>query len=310
MFLLTWIKQHKVVTLLLLIILYFVFNSFVTPRLRMIQDTSYISSGSDVGAYPISDTSTISAPPMGFSQPKMGLEYPISEAAPQVDVANRLVIESSNVSLLVSDVVSVKDQIIEYAQTNGGYMVSSHTSNPQDAPNAQVTIRIPSSQLKPTLAFLHGLSIKVVSENLDGMDVTDQYVDIDAQIANLEKTKVRFESILNTATEVSDIANLSQQIIQIQNQIDSYKGQQLALEKNAQLAKITIYLSTDEIALPYAPSETWRPEVIVKLAVRSMISHLRSVGTIVIWIGVYSLIWIPLGLVAWFLYKKFGKRTP
>ena len=55
-----------------------------------------------------------------------------------------------------------------------------------------------------------------------------------------------------------------------QSQIDSYKGQQDALKKNAQLAKLTIYLSTDEIALPYAPSETFRPQIIFKLAVRGI----------------------------------------
>ena len=202
----------------------------------------------------------------------------------------------------------MRNKILGFTQTNGGYMVNANVNNPQDAPTAQVTIRIPSAKLNEALNFFHGLAIKVVSENLNGTDVTDQYVDIDKHIAILESTKVRYEQILQQAQEISDITNLTQQIIQTQNQIDSYKGQQDSLAKNAELAKVTIYLSTDEIALPYAPSETFRPEVIFKLAVRSLIANLRGLAAIAIWIIVYGVIWIPLLIVNVFVYRKFLRK--
>lgn len=111
---------------------------------------------------------------------------------------------------------------------------------------------------------------------------------------------------MEQATQVSDITNITQQILNYQNQIDSLKGQQEALEKNAQLAKLTIYLSTDEIALPYAPSETFRPKVIFKLAVRSLISSLRKLATIAIWLFVYSVIWVP-ALAIYILVRRWLK---
>jgi len=43
-------------------------------------------------------------------------------------------------------------------------------------------------------------------------------------------------------------------------------------EQSAKLTKITVYLSTDELSLPYAPTNQWRPLVIVKEAFRSLIS--------------------------------------
>jgi hypothetical protein len=187
-------------------------------------------------------------------------------------------------------------------------MVISSVANPQDAPTGTVVVRIPSTQLNQALDYFHSLSIKVVSENLDGTDVTDQYVDTEARITTLEKTKAKYESILDSAHEISDITNLTQQILQIQSQIDSLKGQQDALTKNAQLAKITIYLSTDEIALPYAPSETFRPAVIFKLAVRSLISQLRAVATWFIWIAVYGVIWIPALILFVWAYRKWGTK--
>lgn len=232
---------------------------------------------------------------------------PMADYAPQADVQDRLVIQESNLSLQVNNVTEVKNQILSHTNTANGYMVSSSVSNPQDAPTATVIIRIPSDSLDSTLEYLHSLSVKVVSENLSGRDVTDQYMDIDSRLTTLKTTKERFESILSQATQIEDIASLTREILGIQNQIDSLIGQQLSLKQNAQLSKLTIYLSTDEFALPYAPSETFRPNVIFKLAIRSLIGFARGLASFAIWAGVYSVIWLPI-LVVIILVKRTKKR--
>lgn len=299
-----WVKKNKILTLFLLVIAYFVYNliqsffgvnlrSFSVPKSSSYESMS-VSAPSGIGS---SSFGAISNPSLSRSQ----------DYTPQTDTQNRLVIQESNLSLLVKDVTDVKNKIVSYAVSAGGYMVTSSVSNPQDAPTATVVIRVSSSKFEDALNYLHSLSVKVVSENLIGKDVTDQYVDIDKRIATYESTKVRFEAILAEAKQISDITSLTQQIINTQSQIDALKGQQLSLEKNAELAKLTVYLSTDEMALPYAPSETWRPSVIFKLAVRSLIGTLRGFGTLAIWIGVYSVIWIPVLLII-ILIKKRSKN--
>lgn len=304
----TWIKKHKLTTILLALVGFWLisnlYNTFFgvnllsldIPGANQYKPSSSYGSAESVDSMGISNISPLS------SYSPIGREY-----APQADVEERLVIQESNLSLLVKDVVEVRNKILDFAKKSGGYMVNSSTSNPQDAPTATITIRVPSEKLQEVLDYFHSLSIKVVSENLVGRDVTDQYVDIDARIKTYEKTMARYESILESATEIADITNLTQQIIYTQNQIDSLKGQQDALEKNAQFAKLTIYLSTDEMALPYAPSETFRPGVIFKLAVRSLVGFLRGLAKLAIWIGVYAVIWVP-ALVIFKLARKWLKR--
>lgn len=242
----------------------------------------------------------------GISAPSY---MPVQEYAPTPSITNRMVVQNSYLSLLVNDVVSIRKQITDYAVSLGGYMVTSETTNPTDAPTATVTVRVPSGSLDATLEKFRGLGVKVVSENLVGTDVTDQYVDIDARVATLEKTKAAMESILERATLISDLSNITQQIIGIQSQIDALKGQQKSLSENAKFAKVTIYMSTDEIALPYAPSETFRPAVIFKLAVRALVTTLRSVATAGIWIAVYSVIWVPV-LILLYVLNRYLSRKP
>jgi hypothetical protein len=147
----------------------------------------------------------------------------------------------------------------------------------------------------------------VVDENVSGRDVTDQYVDLEARLTTLNKTKAKFEEILDRATQVQDLLNVQRELINLQSQIDSIKGQQQYLSQSAKLSKVTVYLSTDEFALPYSPGQPWRPNVVFKLAVRSLVSTLRGAGTAAIWIGVYSPIWAPILAVIWVIKKKTSK---
>lgn len=148
----------------------------------------------------------------------------------------------------------------------------------------------------------------MVSEHLDGQDVSDQYVDIQKRIIILEKTLSQFEDLRDKSQEISDLTSLTREILNIQSQIDSYKGQQESLEKNAEFTKITAYLSTDEIALPYQPDDNFRPNVIFKLAVRSLMGSFREVLSGLIWLGVYGVLWIPVLLFGVILYRRKQKQ--
>ncbi len=296
-----WIKKNKLAALLLLILAIIIGKSLL-GNFRQVQPlTSYRESApmaiSD--SYNSNSAKQYMAPGIGGG----------TDIAPAPEVADRMVIQESRVSLLVKNVPETTDKISEYARNEGGYMVTSNVYNKEEAPTGNITIRIPSKNIRKALDFLATLSVRVVSENLSGEDVTDQYVDIEARLATLNKTKLKFEEIMEKAVKVEDILNVQREIINIQSQIDSLKGQQQYLAKSAQMAKITVYLSTDELALPYAPSEAWRPAVIFKTAVRSLVGFGRSIASAVIWIGVYSIIWIPALLIFYFLRKKFYRKV-
>lgn len=232
---------------------------------------------------------------------------PLVPESPPTTQTDRLVVQESNLSLVVKNVRESVDKIVDQAKSVGGYMVSSSLSQPEEAPYANVVVRVPSKNLKLVLEYFRSLAVKVSSENLYGYDVTDEYTDIEARLATLNKTKAKFEEIMNKAEKIQDILEVQRQLISLQDQIDSLKGRQQYLEKTAELAKITLYLSTDEFSLPYAPAAPFRPAVIFKYAIRSLVGTLRSGVKLLIWVVVYSVIWLPILLIAWFLSKRRKK---
>jgi len=270
-------------------------NSIFLPR-------TYLNSSSNQGNS-VSSLQKMAALPY-VSGGNLNDIMPPSESAPNANIKNRLVITNSYLSLQVSKVAAVQKQVIKKAEELGGYMVNSSIENPSDVASATVTVRIPSKQLENALQYYRSLSIKVISENLQGDDVTDQYVDFAAQLKTYEKTKAIFEQMLDKATNIQDILEVQREIINVQSSIDSIKGQMDYLKKNAEMAKITLYLSTDELALPYAPTDTWRPSVIFKQAVRSLVGTVRRIGSLAIWIGVYAIIWVPILLIVLYIRRK------
>jgi len=291
-----WAKTHKLIVALFLVIAFLLFrNNIVLPQTssRNLPPAKNFTGTGDLSE--ISPRSLSTAPQEEISK--------VSESK------DRIVIQTSNLSLLVGDVRKVGDEIVSYAKNIGGFMVTTSYTKPDVSPFATITVRVPTEKLDEALAHFRQLAIKVTSENLVGTDVTEEYTDIEARLDTLQKTKTKFEGILEKAQSVSDILEVQRELINLQEQIDSLKGQKEALEKGANLTKITLYLSTDELALPYTPDKVFRPNVIFKSAVRSLINTLQAIGGILIWVGVFAVIWVPL-LIIYLLYKRArGKRS-
>lgn len=295
-----FIKKHWAVILLVLVLLNSLKNNFLGKSYNLSVPSSYTES---VGVA-MDSAGTFSAFPE-LNAPSISRKA--SQVAPS-DSPNRLVITDTSLSLHVKDVSQSINSIQQETQKLGGFLVNSHLSKPEFAASGNITVRIPSDKLPQALEVFRTLAVKVVSESVVGTDVTDQYEDIGARLEVLYKTKTKFESIMDQAVKVTDLLEVQRELISLQSQIDSLIGQQEYYKKSANLSKVVIYLSTDDLSLPYAPTGQWRPLVVFKTAIRSLLTTLRGLGNLTIWLAVYSVIIVPLYLLARYIKKKVTKK--
>ncbi|OGY26814.1 MAG: hypothetical protein A2864_02325 [Candidatus Woykebacteria bacterium RIFCSPHIGHO2_01_FULL_39_12] len=294
-----WIRNHILVSILILIIGFLLLkNNFVSP-VSFTPAKSTSTGESMVGA----PSASVGVGAGGIDVPSFSLKQ---DSGSSQQSSERIVIKNSNLSLLVKDVRNVGEQILNFTKNAGGYMVSTSYNRPDESPFATLTVRVPTDKLDEALKFFRSQAVKVTSENLVGTDVTDEFTDIQARLSTLEKTKTKFEGILDKATVIQDILTIQEKLITLQSQIDSLKGKEKALKQNAAFTKVTLFLSTDELALPYAPDKAFRPDVVFKQAVRSMLNTLRTGAEALIWVGVYSVIWIP-ALAIFFFYRRWRR---
>jgi len=193
---------------------------------------------------------------------------------------------------------------LDITKNLGGFLINSGLSKPEGVASGNISVRIPEEKRTQALESFKKLAVKVVSESVYGNDVTDQYVDLESRLEVLNKTKAKYEEILKSAQKVTDIMSVQEQLTYLQTQVDDLKGQQKYLEQSAKLSKIVVYLSTDELALPYAPTNQWRPLVIFKNAIRSLVEIFRGLGSILIYLIVFIPIIIPVILIIRVIKRK------
>jgi len=292
----SWVRRNRLAALVILVLfVLLVFAGFPSLLVNLPSSEQYVTGGwSDVGK-----TGGLEDVASSLVSDTM---VPTSDSTSE----ERMTIQESNLSLVVSDVPGTADTIVSYAESVGGFMVSSSVSRAGESPTATVVVRVPSDRLREAVGHLRTLAVKVSSENLQGTDVTEAYADIEARIATLEATIARFEEIRARATEISDLVTVTNKIISLQEQIDTYKGQKKYLEDSAAYSRITVYLATDELALPYQPSTAFRPSVVFRQALRSLLANLYAFGRLAIWVGVYAVFWGPV--LAIILIKRRRRR--
>lgn len=304
--LLIWIREHKLATLLIAVLAFVLLKDNV---IGLYSVNRYNAIGSSFG---LSKSAVYDSAPGGMMQESVQPSYempvaPVTGGGPNPS-EKRMVSLTAYLSMVVKDIREASNAMVVIAENAGGYMVNSSMSNPEGNGTATLTVRVLSARIREVIESYKKLGVKVVSENINGSDITDQYQDIGEQLRVLVETKAKFEAMLKTSTDVQDSLSVLREVQQLQYQIDNLKGQEKYLEGSAKYSLITVTVSKDEYELPYAPEESWSAQVVFKTAVRDLIRTLRSVAEKIIWIAVYAIIWIPIALTTFLIYRRFLRK--
>jgi hypothetical protein len=231
---------------------------------------------------------------------------PPSAAAPQAPALPRLIIRTAEVSLIVGDALASVDKLAALAAANGGYVTDSRLWRDGGVVRATLTIRVPAQKLDAALAAIRKAGTRVESESVSGDDVTQEYVDMESEVRNLEAAEVEMRQLMTTVRErtkkAQDILDVYQQLTQLRGEIEKAKGRMRYLSQMSAMSTIKLTLVPDAVAKPVV-EPGWQPVAIVKDASRALVKTLQVVSDAVIWVVVYfaPLLLLVAGLlfIAW-----------
>jgi len=164
----------------------------------------------------------------------------------------RLIIRTANMYLVVEDVASALQQITQLASTYKGFVVSSNSWQEQDRMMGNIAIRVEVASFDAAMGALRGLAVEVRSESTSGQDVTEEYVDLEARLHNLEVTRVQLEKLLEkTSEKVTDILEVQRELSRVTGEIEQTKGRMQYLEKSSSMSLIQINLEQSKLTLEF-----------------------------------------------------------
>ncbi len=234
------------------------------------------------------------------SYPDQGIET----RAPQT----RMVIKNASLSIVVEEPGTTLDAISDLAADLGGFVVTSNLYRMEingglEVPQANITIRVPAEKLDQALAEIKSGAGQILSENISGQDVTQEYTDLESRLRNLENAEQQLTEIMEQAYETEDVLSVYNRLVEVQEQIELIKGQMQYYEQSADLSAISVNIQANEAVQPLKIGN-WQPVGVAKRAIQALINTLEFIANLLIWIGLYIL---PVVIVLYFPVRWIWK---
>jgi hypothetical protein len=227
--------------------------------------------------------------------------------------AERLIIRSGNVSLVVTDTraaLATIEGMVGRMANEGAFVVSADEYGDEEGsqPHITISIRIPASRFDETMDHLADLAVSVTSRSESAQDVTEEYVDLEARVESLETARQRLLEIMQDARSTKDLLEAEQQLTQREAEIESLKGRMQYLEQSARLSSIWIELQPYLLSQPVG--DEWRPAETARRAVEALLDGLRGFGDFLIVFAIAILPWLAaIGLVVFLVVRLVRWRA-
>lgn len=169
-----------------------------------------------------------------------------------------------------------------------------------------ITFMVPATKFDETIDALAKMG-KVESEHISGNDVSAQYVDLQARLANEEAQRNAMLALLAKAQTVEQIIAVQNQLGQITGQIEELKGQIQYIEHNVAFSTITAQLTESGAPAPATTSsDSWGFVSALSDAAHNFVSTVNyliagvgAVGPVLILLGLGYLLWRRAGRPGW-----------
>jgi len=157
-----------------------------------------------------------------------------------------MIVRRASVALLTKEFDAARAALENLVKARQGYFGELNVTSPNGAGRTlAATVRVPAGQLDAVLVELRKLG-RVEQENQSADDVTRQYVDLTARLANARETEKRLVEILRERTgRVSDVLEVEQQIARTRQQIEQMDAERKTLDNQVQYASVDLRITEE-----------------------------------------------------------------
>ncbi len=232
--------KYKIIALLLVCIALLAAAGCMDAPAKILDD----STGSSEASYVYSGSNAARIASGGPAMP-VPAATPVPASARGAAIETKI-IRTAYITIEVKDVTASVDSLKALAEAKGGYLSSSSISErDNNRLSGTVVLRVPQSEFDTTLAGVKAIGT-VKSVSTQGEDVTEEYVDIQAQKTSYQNQLAQYNEIMKKAVKVSDVIEIQQQIDRVQTELNRLEGRLKYLDSRIDMSTITVNLQEPE----------------------------------------------------------------
>jgi hypothetical protein len=157
-----------------------------------------------------------------------------------------MIVRTAELEVTTKDFDKARPGVEEILKRRHGYVGELNVNTPTGSARSLTgTLRVPSNQLEATLADLKGLG-RTDKESQGGEEVTQQYVDLQARLANAKHTEQRLTDILRERTgKLSDVLAVEMQISRVRGEIEQMEAQRKTMKNQVDFATLSVTVTEE-----------------------------------------------------------------
>ena len=157
--------------------------------------------------------------------------------------ANQQIIRTAYVSVDVDDVATGVSAIADLTADLEGQLQSQSVQGTGEDSSANMTVRLPASNLDALLASIDTLG-EVTSSSVDAQDVAVEVIDLEARITTLEESIDRLRDLQGQAASVADLVTVESELSARQAELESLTARRDYLMRQVEMSTAYISLTT------------------------------------------------------------------
>lgn len=180
------------------------------------------------------------------------------------DSPEQMIIYTADIHIRTKNLHETMEKITQQVVESGGYVAHSSTYLVGDnTRQGQLTVRVPQEKFSSFLQFVEGAGNEVLSREVTGQDVTEEYVDLESRLKSLRVQESRLLEFMEQAEKTEDLLKISEDLANVQEKIESLTGRMRYLENRVDMATITVRIDEKSVEISGWNEElnTWEKTV-------------------------------------------------
>ncbi|MGB3340450.1 MAG: DUF4349 domain-containing protein [bacterium] len=149
------------------------------------------------------------------------------------------IIRTAYASIKTNRVEEAYDKALNLVKKYDAVILNASMSKYDDSEEAQILMKLPPMYFMLLLDELNTIG-KVESKSITEEDVTEEYYDVEARLANARKVQDRLFGILKKANKVEDILKVEKEIERVGEKIEVLEGKIRYFDSKVDYSRITV----------------------------------------------------------------------
>jgi len=152
----------------------------------------------------------------------------------------RRVIHEGELRFETADQKTTRMGILGFVKTHQGYLADDREQRNSNSLEQTMTIRVPSEEFDGLLADVSAGVTHFNKREIRALDVTAEFVDIEARLKTKKETESRYRELLTQAKSVEEILKIEEQIDKLRAEIESTEGRLRLMTDRESFSTLTV----------------------------------------------------------------------